>query len=284
MKIGIALSSLVSLLLLSCSLQELDIKDPTDQVFYASLEQCTNPDTRVYLNENVKVSWNADDHITIFNKYTYNQEYCFTGQTGAKAGSFSIVPNNDFVTGNDYDFICAVYPYQKSTEISNSGVLSLILPAEQFYLKDSFGLGANTMVSTTTDDQLMFKNVGGYLVLKFYGEDISVSSIKLEGNKGEFLSGLATMPTAVGKVPSITMSSDAGTSVTLVCDNPVTLGVTKEDATYFWLVVPPTSFAGGFTLTVTDAKGKVFTKKTTKNLSIVRNGVLRIAAIKVELS
>jgi hypothetical protein len=138
------------------------------------------------------------------------------------------------------------------------------------------------MTSATEDNNLLFKNVGGYLVLKFYGEGVSVSSIKLEGNNGELLSGKATVTHAVEGVPSVTMATDAGTSITLNCPTPVELGTTKEDATLFWLVVPPTKFTGGFTLTVMDDNGGEFVKKTTANLTIARNGVLRISSIEVK--
>ena len=286
MKNALFLLSLACLLLVSCSINELDNNDRIqlgNDIFYASLESYSDPDTRVYVDENIKILWDADDRITIFNKYTYNQEYRFAGATGDNAGAFKKVPNDDFVTGNDMDFICSVYPYNESTSISNKGVLSLNLPAEQAYREDSFGPGANTMVSATEDNQLKFKNVGGYLVLKFYGDGVSVSSIKLEGNNGEKLSGAATVKPAVGVIPNITMASTAGSSITITCDEPVELGATKEEATQFWMVVPPTKFTQGFKLTVTDPDGNEFVKETSANLSIARNGVLRISPIEVVL-
>ncbi len=273
------------LFFVSCSVHELDTKNtfPSgDEVFYASLESYSEPETKVYVDENVKILWDEDDRITIFNKYTYNQEYRFAGETGDNAGAFKKVPNDDFVTGNSIDHIYAIYPFIETTKISNKEVMTITLPSEQSYRENSFGPGANVMTSATEDNNLLFKNVGGYLVLKFYGEGVSVSSIKLEGNNGELLSGKATVTHAVEGVPSVTMATDAGTSITLNCPTPVELGTTKEDATLFWLVVPPTKFTGGFTLTVMDANGGEFVKKTTANLTIARNGVLRISPIEVK--
>lgn len=284
MKQNSLLQSLACLLMVSCSVHELDIKDSfvlEDDVFYANIERYSDPDTKVYVDKNVKILWDKDDRISIFNKITYNQEYRFAGETGDNAGAFKKIPNEDFVTGNSMDFICSVYPYQESTKISNEGVLTLTLPAEQAYREDSFGPGANTMVSATDDNMLLFKNVGGYLVLKFYGEGVTVSSVKLEGNNGELLSGKATVTPAVGDTPEIAMASTAGTSITLTCEMPVELGATKEEATQFWMVVPPTAFTKGFTLTVIDTDGDVFIKETTKSLSIARNGMLRISPIEV---
>lgn len=283
MKTSLFPFALICLLTISCSVQEPDTKDVVtreDDVFYATIESYADPDTKVYVDEKIKMHWNEGDLISMFNKRTLNQEYRFEGKTGDNAGKFEKV-SAPFGTGNSLDFLCAVYPYKSSTKISNDDVLTLTLPAEQVYQEGSFGLGANTMVSVTEDNPLMFKNVGGYLVLKFYGKDVSISSIKLEGNNGEKLSGTANMTPVIGEVPKITLSDDKATSITLTCDKPVELDESKENSTIFWMVVPPTNFSKGFKLTVTGSDGKEFIKNTDKNLSIVRNTLLRIAPIEV---
>ena len=284
MKKNLLFQSLACLLVVSCSVREIDTRDtvsPQRDIFYASLESYSEPDTRVFLDENIKILWDADDRITIFNNNTYNREYRFAGKTGDNAGLFKKVTNDDHVTGSDMDFICSIYPYNESTSINNEGLLSLTLPSVQPYREGSFGPGANTMVSATEDNLLKFKNVGGYLVLKFYGEGVSVSSITLEGNNGEKLSGTATMSPVVGVIPNIAMASTAGNSVTIICDEPVELGATKEDAMTFWMVVPPTTFSKGFRLTVMDPNGKVYVKETAAKVTIARNGVQRISPIEV---
>ena len=277
------LQPLICLLLVSCSVHELDTQDTStspQDVFHAYLESYSEPDTRVYVNEKIKILWNAKDQISLFQS-TWNQKYEFKGKTGDNAGDFKDV-SGGFGTGNPLPYICAVYPYMSSTNIDNKDVLTLNFPAEQFYKKGSFGLGANTMVSVTEEDPLMFKNVGGYLVLKFFGTDVSVSSITLEGRNEEPLSGDATWKPAVGAVPKFTLSSTAGASITLTCDDPVTLGAAKDEATEFWMVVPPTIFEKGIKLTITGNDGKSLTKETDKKLSIVRNTVLRISPVELK--
>lgn len=291
MKKTIFLPSLICLLAVSCTVSELDVITPTrneDLVFYASLES-TEADTRVYLDNNIKILWDAEDLISIFNKSTLNQQFMFDGATGENAGTFHWVQNDYFGAGDDLDYICSVYPYQESTTISNAGVLTLTLPAEQTYREKSFGPGANTMVSVTDDNLLKFKNVGGYLALKFYGGDsdntVSVTSITLAGNNGEPLAGEATMTPVFGEDPHIEMAPTAGKAITLNCgEDGVELGADADNATIFWMVVPPTDFTDGFTLTVTDTNGDVFIKETDKDLTIARNGVLRIKAIEVDMN
>ena len=286
MKKRLFLPSFICLLAVSCTVQETEPlvpPQPKDMVFYASLES-SEPDTKVFLDEHIKILWDADDRISIFNESTLNQQFYFAGETGENSGNFYWVDNGYFGAGNDLDYICAVYPYQESTSISNSGVLTLTLPEEQTYREESFGPGANTMVSVTDDNLLRFKNVGGYLALKFYGEDVSVSSIRLIGNNGETLSGEATIDLPFDTAPEIKLASTAGKTILLNCEEPVELGTTREDATIFWMVVPPTDFTDGFTLLVSTPDGDVFIKETHKPLTIGRNGVLRIAPIEVDIN
>ena len=288
MKKKLFLQSFICLLAVSCTVRELDVVTPTpnkaeNMVFYAELES-SEADTKVYLDENIKILWDAGDLISIFNESTLNQQFMFDGETGENAGTFHWVDNGYFGAGNDLDHIYAVYPYRESTTISNADVLTLTLPSEQTYRPNSFGPGANTMVSKTDSPLLKFKNVGGYLALKFYGSDVTVKTITLAGNSGEPLAGEATLALPFGDQPMIEMAQNAKKTIYLDCgEDGVVLGESAEDATIFWMVVPPTDFTQGFTLTVTDTNGDVFVKQTTKPLSIARNGVLRIKAIEVDM-
>ena len=135
--------------------------------------------------------------------------------------------------------------------ISQSGVITATLPAEQSYAENSFGQGDNAMVAVTknTDDTfLKFKNVGGYLELWLYGEDVTVKSITLTGNNEEKLSGTATITSTYGSEPTISMANNATPTITLNCGEGVKIGTSAETATAFWLVVPPTTFESGFTI------------------------------------
>ena len=89
-------AGLLAGILLSCSRHEVDFRESNgDTVFYASLEQPVPTDTRVYADENLMVLWHADDRVSIFDRYTYNQEYRFTGETGDNSGAFQKVPGID---------------------------------------------------------------------------------------------------------------------------------------------------------------------------------------------
>lgn len=270
----------------SCSIHEVDRSEflaSTDQVFLAQMESAIDDDTKVFADDKLRVLWDADDRVSIFNKYTFNQEYRFTGETGANSGSFRKVESDEFITGNTLEYVYAVYPYRPSTSIDNDGVLSMTLPAEQSCRANSFGLGANAMVSCTGNNELLFKNLDGFFMLKLYGDGVNVTSISLKGNNWEPLAGPATVLASEDDAPSLTFGSGATQEISLILDTPVTLGTTAETATVFWLVVPPTTFSKGITLTVRGNGNGVFEKSTTKSLTVGRNKLTRMSALEVEL-
>ncbi len=275
---------LAAAMVASCSVKEesFDVPQQDDVIFYASFEQ-PNEQTKVYANEDLYLRWTADDRISIFNRNTFNQQYRFTGETGENAGGFDKVAGSEFATGNAISHVVSVYPYQSTTKISESESITLTLPAEQHYAENSFGLGANTMVSVTADNFLQYKTVGGYLRLSLYGDGVSVSSITLKGNNGEKLAGKATVTMPLDGTPTVALAEDATDQITLTCDTPVALGATAEESKDFWLVVPPVTFSKGFTVTVS-GKGGVFEKSTEKTVTIERNKLSKMAPIKVELT
>ena len=239
-------------------------------------------DTRTYVENNKYLRWHEDDRLTAFYGNTLNRQYKFNGKTGANSGAFSLVPSGELGTGNAFDRIYAVYPYNETATITDEGEISLTLPAVQSYAENSFGKGANTMVAVTEnleDTFLAFKNACGYLKLKLYGDNVTLASIEVKGNNNEKIAGAATATIAFGEAPQLTMADDATASVTIDCGEGVTLGTTAETATEFWIVLPKTTFEGGITITATDTDGKVFEKSTSKTVAVVRNEIQPMAAI-----
>ena len=275
---------LVSLIICSCSKDVVVEPRPITSdlpMFTASFDQ---NDTRTYIEDGNLLRWNADDQITLFVGNTLNCQYKFDGEKGESTGTFSVV---EAPFGTGYDLTChyAIFPYASDIKITEKGVITAIMPAEQNYAKNSFGEGANTMVAVTKDKAdtfLKFRNVGGYLKLQLYGENTTVKTITLTGNNNEKLAGKAIITPAYGKVPTLAMDDDATTSITLNCGEGVKIGSTEETATAFWFVVPPTTFEGGFEITITDTAGKVMTKSTTNKIVIERNIIKPMTAFEVE--
>ena len=130
--------------------------------------------TRTYIEEGKYLRWNEDDRLTAFYGNALNRQYKFNGATGDNSGTFSLVPDGILGTGNAFDRIYALYPYNADVRITDEGVISLAIPAVQNYAENSFGRGANTMLAVTEnveDTFLSFKNTCGYLKLKLYNAE-----------------------------------------------------------------------------------------------------------------
>ena len=258
-------------------------RDDSAPVFHASFD---DEDTRTHIDDKVRLLWNADDRISIFTT-TYNQQYAFDGETGDNSGAFVKVSDGSFATGSEIERNYAVYPYAKGNKISYDNILTVTLPAVQTYAENSFGMGANTMVAVTEngDDYfLKFRNVGGFIKLKLYGDNVTIANVSIRGHKSEPIAGKASVSAVYGYYPTVAMSDSATDTVTLDCGDGVRIGSTAEECTEFWLVVSPTVFSEGFTIVVTDIEGKIFTKSTSKRIEVIRNGVLSMSAINVVTS
>ena len=287
MKNLVSFICLLPLLLVSgCSEEEVLKNDSTSasgegRTFTTSFEQ---NGSRTYLENGLYSRWTEGDRISLFDGNTLNREYKFDGKTGDNTGTFSIV-NNKYGTGSYLSTNYAIYPYSGDVKITDSGVITATLPALQHYAENSYGLGNNTMVAVTHnvyDTFLKFKSVGGCLKLQFYGNDVTIKSITLTGNNGEKIAGKADIIAAYDKAPVVTMAEDATTSITLDCGEGVKANSTQEGATTFWIALPPVTFKKGFTATVMDVDGKVFTQTTSKELTIERNVVNPMAAVEVK--
>ena len=244
-------------------------------------------DTRTYVEQNTYLRWHADDRLSVFYGNTLNSQYKFTGKSGATGGEFEAVKSGNLGTGNSFDHIYAVYPYDATISLDDiNKSMSLTLPAEQTYAEESFGRGANTMVAVTEnleDTFLSFKNVGGYLKVKLYSDATAVvKSIAIRGNNGEKISGAATVAMTYGETPQFTMATGATGSITLDCGEGVMLSSDAENPTEFWFVVPPTEFSKGITISVTNAYNAVFEKSTSNKIVVERNIIQPMSAVEVE--
>lgn len=280
MKTNLMLATLFTLLVSGCTQDELVKSESSNgRQFVASFEQ---NESRTYVEDGNLLRWTAEDQISLFEGNALNQQYQFAGKTGANGGYFNKV-NNTFGTGNDLGCHYAVYPYASDIEITESGLITATLPAEQSYAENSFGLGDNTMVAVTQDIDdtfLKFKNVGGYLKLQLYGDDVTIKTITLQGNANEKIAGTATITATYGGNPIVSMADDATETITLDCGEGVKIGTTAETATAFWIVVPPTTFESGFTITLTDIDEKELTQSTSNEIAVERNVIKPMEAFK----
>ncbi|MBQ8061108.1 MAG: leucine-rich repeat protein [Bacteroidales bacterium] len=285
MRKSVILSLGVIAVLAGCQFEESYQEDSLNG-FDVSLESIiSEPETKTYADEQHLVVWHNDDRVSVFEKKEYWEEYKYTGRTGTTGGRLTKVTSEGSGTGGDLDYYYAVYPHSELNGFNNQGHLLLTLPHEQPYDEFSFGRGTNLMVSASEEDSFAFKNIGGYLVFKLYGEGVSVSSIRVAGNNGEEITGDIDVVVSPGTDPVTTMSTARYAvkynDAVLVCDPPVALGATAAEYKEFWFVLPPMTFTGGFSIEVTTSDGNVWTKTTGNAWTIKRNHYSPVSAMEV---
>ena len=396
---------------------------PGSGILYATMESPSDPETRTYVGEDMKMLWDESDAISVFKFNTANQEYVYSGEAGESGAEF--VPSQTGApTGSSIRNVYAVYPYSSELAVSASGTIdnqeggivnyygcrlfsghtdinmwgdtkindatgygvatlhknwssavahignavydlsatdgsthnstgveqqygkyvwiwpfnnttvqnalksasednpviiimtdangreytfvysepqtttatsyyrynpeageitNVYIPHTQHYRANSFGNGANVTVSSEETSKLYFKNLCGYLRLRLYGDDITVSGISLEAINGEAISGYATVAAAPGTDPVLSFDTSSSESeIILDCSEGVKLGTSKETATDFWFVIPPVTMSGGFKITVNEyGSTATFEKSASYSFTIERNLLKNMAPLKV---
>lgn len=289
---------LMAALMVSCTVKEaIDLEDDNlvlsaEETFYAYTEaNSDDTETKTYVdaaNSHV-LRWNKDDRITIFNRKAVGNEYAFTGEDGSAEGAFAKIEGGDTPAQGEASVLSAtyaIYPHSGETTIQTDGTISFNLPATQNYQRDdSFGKDANVMVAKTDNNVLLFKNAGGYLTLRLYGNrSMSISSITLEGKNNEPLAGPCTISmSGEDGLPALTMAGgdDVSKQIRLFCKDVVELGTSSDNCKEFWFVLPPMTFTKGLKITVATSDGGVFTKETNNAVTIERNKYKRMAPLQV---
>ena len=270
--------------------QDKDVKTEMPETITAMAGEDDDSKIKTFV-EGTKVLWHNGDDISYFAQEVHNTRYQFNGSDGSASAEFTKVSGTG-MSGDDVRYTHAVYPYYKDATYTKSGdkeTITAFYQGIQYYAPGSFGKGANVMYAVGSaeneaDQDLYFRNACGFLVLKMYGSGTQVSTITISANMGRLqLSGKAIIETTSGDEPVITMveSSECSPSytVTLCCgENGVKLGEDAASATEFWFALPPVTFKDGFEIKVTDINGAQYLKKTTKEVSIIRNEVQPMAA------
>lgn len=260
---------------------------PDPDNYYASVETF-GTDTRTALGEGHSVVWSSEDRIAIFEGSGTGQAYqVLDAYVGKSSGEFAEVEGLVAEgTGADIEGTIAVYPFYEDLTVTSGDdetyvIEGITFPSEQKYIADSFSDEAFPMTAICENGSrsLPFKNIGGVLKLSLTGS-YSVSQITLTGNSGEPLSGSATVTLGPDGIPSVKMSDDASTSVSLVCDPAVQLD--PNTATDFYISIPPTEFEGGFTVTITDGEENTKTKIAENHNKVSRSSILKMPDLNID--
>ena len=247
-------------------------------------------DTRIQLNEAQKTVWTKDDLVSVFYRSNANQKWQYQGETGERIAELTRVDAGEATA--TMNRVVVVYPYNDDYYINTETYnIQAFLPAVQTYLKDSYGLNGNIMISQSEYNQFSLKSVCGWLKLQLTGDGEVVKSIKFCGNNDEQVAGELYINSADA---TAMLASDMGdtddnnaggnlvfddtilTEVTLDCGEGVTLGA---EVTTFYIALPPQTFEKGFTVVIESDGYKPKTLSTEKRLTIERNHIQPMATM-----
>lgn len=231
--------------------------------------------------EGLSFAWEEGSTISLFRSKT-NEKFVYN------SASNEFVKTDKLEKKEPMDANYGVMPYKGTTRVAN-GEVKMEFPSRQTYAANGVCFAENPMVgvsasASTTDMQ--FKNLGGYAVVKVYGTAV-IKSIAIEGMNGETLAGTAMVAPEVDADPTFSITALPSKTVTVTAETPVELGLTAEEATPFYLMVPPTTFEAGFTVILTDSYGNVRKKnfkvdEENPAISIARNEVVELATIELK--
>ena len=286
------LFSLVATLFSACLNDTIDEVQDLQSVVGETPETLTvsfgdNVETRIQLDESQKTVWTNGDLVSVFYRSDANQKWQYKGETGARVANLTRVDGG--VAGEKMKRVVVVYPYNKNYEINTETYnVQASLPAVQTYMKNSYGLDANIMISLGEYNDIALRSVCGWLKLQLTGKGEKIKSIKLKGNSGEQVAGEMYINSADA---TVTLSSDAGGAeaggaggvggglvfedtvlkeVTLDCGDGVELGA---EATAFYIALPPQTFEKGFTVEFECEDYLTYSKTTNNSVTIERNHI-----------
>ena len=283
----------VAMMVAACSQDVIvEVQNPTADLTRTINVSLEGEDTRIQLNDELKTVWTKDDLVSVFYRSTVNEQWQFQGETGDRSGDIMPVDSsiNPPATTNH---IVVVYPYNEgyfyNSETRN---VQASLPAEQTYLKDSYGLNGNIMISSSEYNQISLKSVCGWLKLQLTGSGEKVQSITLRGNDDEQVAGELYINSSDASSTLASTSNDevadgeaGGTlvhhgtilkEVTLNCGDGVVLGT---EPTAFYIALPPQTFEKGITVEITCSDGTKMIKSSNKVITIVRNHILPMTEV-----
>lgn len=266
----------MAVLFVSCTQNAVDEPrmDNAENKIYASIDASEDgengdSETRVELNNKKQTVWTAGDHIMTFSNDGFKL-WQFDGKTGDRSGSFIHAgnygtPDPGYV---NYDQHYAIYlaDFTYGAYSDKSPMFYTTLPSTQSYKAQSYGLNTNAMIGTSSDGKnYKFKNLYGYIRFSITGSKI-VDNIVIKGGKNEAIAGTFYFD----KNGNLTLYKNNAYSITLNCEDGVQL---TDIPTEFYITMPPITLSKGITVTITFTDGTVFTKSTSKSVTIERNTI-----------
>ena len=219
------------------------------------------------------VNWQASDRLSVFDAASVNCEFV----------------TRDFDAGNPTScrfegtvselatVYTAVYPYNPAASLEDGVIGGIVLPGEQTAVAGSFDPSAALMASRSVTGVRIFafKNAVGFVKVT---PAFDCSSIELCAGNGEPLAGRGSISFDADGIPQFTLGEGASHSIALTAPE----GSTLAAGTSWYIAVPVTTLAAGWSLKFTKADGNSFARTGGKPVQFKRNVILDLGKIEAE--
>ncbi len=218
-----------------------------------------------------KTLWQAKDKIAVFFDGSSSAvDFLLERGEGQNIGVFSGNANGKVWT--------ALYPAMNA-ESKNGTCINLNLPETQTYAEGSFGPDSYPMVAAPTSGTMQFKNLCSTIKVQLKGHHVIDSIRFTASDRNISVCGPASVDVNFAEVPSLTMKSGGSGSVTLKVGSVL---LDPDEITDFYIVLPPQTYRGGFTLKIFTPTGSM-TRSTDADVTIERSKVHALTPFYVKL-
>ena len=155
-------------------------------------------------------------------------------------------------------------------------LMELKIPGIQNYYQDTYDPRAFIMLAKSDDDRLNFQNMDGILEIQLTGT-ATIKSITVKGNNNEMITGDADLKAESNQY---SLKNYSQNFATVISEEGVKLS--PDTPTTFRIVLHPTNFTKGFTVTIIDTEGMQMEKTTSISREIRKNEILPMASLAYE--
>lgn len=236
----------ITIVMTSCSVEIIE-SDSSKTVTIRSLTAVASSDVQetktIIDGATLKPSWLAGDAINVF--FGASEGSKFVCQASGKTAQFK--GSIDVVTGGgdeltDETYLWGVYPYHTDTTCDGKNI-EYSLPSDQQAKADTYADDLCPIIARSRNFYLCFYNVCGSFRFTVTNPDIVKVTIK--GNNNEMIAGRARISVNENNHPEVNDIIEGEQEITMSAPD----GGCFEPGKQYYLVLYPTNFQSGFTLT-----------------------------------
>ena len=263
MKKKIILMALTFVSLFGCSKSEIDDNKTIGEGEYNAKLTVSVPKTKVTISEdNIKLSWNNDDEISVLTSKGVYKTFVYKGDNGVSTAEFKGRLDDGESIGT-----YALYPANPNHTI-NDGIPSFNLPAEYQWNKSEV---MGPMLAVVSDGNAMFTHIGG--LFAFDVKNLPV------GTKGFRFSTSAKTVTGVFAYDGVVIragDSEDGSHITLGFD-PLKQACDMK----FYIPVPVGSYED-FTISYISSDGTETAIRSSSAMNVIEAATVKLFTVRVK--